>query len=85
MEFFAQYAGFLLRTVTVVVAIIVVLVVIAALRSKGRGQSHGQLQVRKLNEVYQNLRERLEQAVLDNLVDMLEYLEDVQNVYHNVG
>jgi YebC/PmpR family DNA-binding regulatory protein len=26
-----------------------------------------------------------EQAVLDNLVDMLEYLEDVQNVYHNVG
>ncbi len=65
MEFFAQYAGFLLRTVTVVVAIIVVLVVIAALRSKGRGQSHGQLQVRKLNEVYQKLRERLEQAVLD--------------------
>jgi YebC/PmpR family DNA-binding regulatory protein len=26
-----------------------------------------------------------EQGVLDNLVDMLEYLEDVQNVYHNVG
>jgi len=26
-----------------------------------------------------------EQAALDNLVDMLEYLEDVQNVYHNVG
>lgn len=26
-----------------------------------------------------------EQGVLDNLVDMLEYLEDVQNVYHNAG
>jgi YebC/PmpR family DNA-binding regulatory protein len=26
-----------------------------------------------------------EQSVLDNLVDMLEYLEDVQNVYHNAG
>jgi YebC/PmpR family DNA-binding regulatory protein len=26
-----------------------------------------------------------ERAVLDNLVDMLEYLEDVQNVYHNAG
>jgi YebC/PmpR family DNA-binding regulatory protein len=26
-----------------------------------------------------------EQRVLGNLVDMLEYLEDVQNVYHNVG
>ena len=37
VEFFAQYAGFLLRTVTVVVAIVMVLLVIAALRSKGRG------------------------------------------------
>jgi YebC/PmpR family DNA-binding regulatory protein len=26
-----------------------------------------------------------EQRVLDNLIDMLEYLEDVQNVYHNAG
>jgi YebC/PmpR family DNA-binding regulatory protein len=26
-----------------------------------------------------------EQVVFDHLVDMLEYLEDVQNVYHNVG
>jgi len=26
-----------------------------------------------------------EQVALDNLIDMLEYLEDVQNVYHNAG
>ncbi|MEZ5571134.1 MAG: YebC/PmpR family DNA-binding transcriptional regulator [Halioglobus sp.] len=26
-----------------------------------------------------------EQAVMSNLIDMLEYLEDVQNVYHNAG
>ena len=26
-----------------------------------------------------------EQVAFDNLVDMLEYLEDVQNVYHNAG
>ncbi|RLA39315.1 MAG: YebC/PmpR family DNA-binding transcriptional regulator [Gammaproteobacteria bacterium] len=26
-----------------------------------------------------------EQVALDNFIDMLEYLEDVQNVYHNVG
>jgi len=26
-----------------------------------------------------------EQRVLDNLINMLEYLEDVQNVYHNAG
>ena len=26
-----------------------------------------------------------EQSIFDNLVDMLEYLEDVQNVFHNAG
>ena len=26
-----------------------------------------------------------EQGVLENLIEMLEYLEDVQNVYHNAG
>ena len=26
-----------------------------------------------------------DQGVLENLVDMLDYLEDVQNVYHNAG
>lgn len=26
-----------------------------------------------------------EQVILDSLIDMLEYLEDVQNVYHNAG
>src|SRR3990167_9088107 len=46
VEFFAEYIGFLAKTVTLVVAILVVLVTIAALRSKGR-QSTGQLQVNK--------------------------------------
>src|SRR5690606_27615522 len=36
----------------------------AALRSKGRGQG-GELQVHKLNEFYQELRQRLQQQVLD--------------------
>ena len=26
-----------------------------------------------------------DQSVLENLVDMLDYLEDVQNVFHNAG
>jgi len=26
-----------------------------------------------------------EQAALEKFIEMLEYLEDVQNVYHNVG
>src|SRR3989338_2723547 len=65
VEFLAEYAGFLAKTVTLVVAIVVVLLVIAALRGKGRGKTSGQLQVIHLNEFYKSLQQRLEQAVLD--------------------
>lgn len=64
MEFFAEYAGFLAKTVTLVVAILVVLTAIAAMRGKGR-QGSGQLQVSKLNDFYTQLQQRVEQRVLD--------------------
>ncbi|MCS3468855.1 serine protease SohB [Pseudomonas sp. JUb42] len=64
MEFLADYASFLAKTVTLVVAIIVVLVFIAALRGKGRRRTAGQMQVTKLNDFYKGLRERLEQSLL---------------------
>ena len=63
MEFLAEYAGFLARTVTVVVAIVLVLLVVAVLRQKGQ-RSAGHLSVRKLNEFYRELREHLEDSVL---------------------
>lgn len=65
MEFLADYASFLAKTVTLVVAIVVVLVAIASLRGKGRRRAAGQLQVTKLNDFYKGLRERLEQSLLD--------------------
>jgi serine protease SohB len=65
VEFLADYASFLAKTVTLVVAIVVVLVAIASLRGKGRRRSAGQLQVTKLNDFYKGLRERLEQSLLD--------------------
>ncbi|ROM34283.1 protease SohB [Pseudomonas poae] len=65
MDFLAEYASFLAKTVTLVVAILVVLISFAALRSKGRRKSAGQLQVSKLNDFYKGLRERLESSVLD--------------------
>ncbi|MFK3789553.1 protease SohB [Pseudomonas piscis] len=65
MEFFIEYASFLAKTVTLVVAILVVLITAAALRSKGRRKGAGQLQVSKLNDFYKDLRERLEQSLLD--------------------
>jgi serine protease SohB len=64
VEFFAEYAAFLAKTVTLVVAIVVVLAALVAVRSKGR-RVVGHLQVDKLNDFYKQLRQRLEQAVLD--------------------
>ncbi len=63
MEFFAEYASFLAKTVTLVVAILVVLVALAVLRGRGR-RSSGQLQVSKLNDFYKQLHDRLQHSVL---------------------
>jgi serine protease SohB len=65
VEFLADYASFLAKTLTVVLAILVVLLTIAALRGRGRNRGSGQLNVHKLNDFYKGLRERLEQSVLD--------------------
>jgi len=59
-----DYAGFLIRALTVVVAIVVVLVAFAAVRQRGRRKGDGQLQVTRLNDFYKALRERLEQSIL---------------------
>ncbi|MBA1275046.1 protease SohB [Stutzerimonas azotifigens] len=65
MDFLADYASFLAKTVTLVVAIIVVLVAIAALRRGRAKQAGGHLEVHKLNDFYKALRERLELAIWD--------------------
>jgi serine protease SohB len=64
VEFFAEYAAFLAKTVTLVVAVLLILAAAVAARSKGR-RVVGQLQVDKLNDFYKQLRHRLEHAVLD--------------------
>ncbi|MCY1327160.1 putative protease SohB [compost metagenome] len=65
MEFLADYASFLAKTFTVLVAVVVILVVVAALRDRGRRTGGGHLDVRKLNDFYKELRERLQHSVLD--------------------
>lgn len=75
MEFLAEYASFLAKTVTLVVAILVVLVTLAALRGRGR-KTAGQLQVSKLNEFYKGLRDKLEQSLLSK--DQLKSLRKQQ-------
>jgi len=75
VEFLAEYASFLAKTVTVVVAILVVLVTLAALRGRGR-KTAGQLQVSKMNEFYKGLRDKLEQSLLSK--DQLKSLRKQQ-------
>jgi serine protease SohB len=65
VEFLIDYAGFLLRTLTLVAAIVAVVVVVAGARHKGGAKSHGQLQVQRLNDFYKALRTRLQQSMLD--------------------
>jgi serine protease SohB len=76
VDFLAEYASFLAKTVTLVIAILIVLAAFASLRSKGRRKSAGQLQVSKLNDFYKGLRERLEQSLLDK--DRLKALRKEQ-------
>ena len=76
MEFLADYASFLAKTVTLVIAIVVVLVAVAALRGKGRRRTAGQLQVNKMNEFYKGLRDKLEQSLLSK--DQLKSLRKQQ-------
>lgn len=64
MEFLADYAGFLARTVTIVAAILVVVTMIASLRQRER-RSMGQLDVERLNDFYADLRDSLRAEVLD--------------------
>jgi serine protease SohB len=63
MEILFSYLGFLARVATVVIALMVVIAFISAVRRRGR-QSPGQLRVKKLNDFFLGLQQRLEQAVL---------------------
>ena len=65
MEFLADYASFLAKTITLVAAILVVLIAIASMR-RGRGkQGGGHLEVHKLTDFYKSMRERLEQSLIE--------------------
>ena len=63
MEVLFSYLGFLARVATVVIALMVVIAFISAVRRRGRQES-GQLRVKKLNDFFLGLQQRIEQAVL---------------------
>ncbi|MCK9237052.1 MAG: protease SohB [Thiopseudomonas sp.] len=64
MDFILDYAGFLLRAVTVIIVVVVILAFAAS--AKGRGRSkEGSLHVKSLNEFYGDLKQQLQAELLD--------------------
>ena len=62
MEFLTEYAGFLLKTLTIVIAIIVVVAMVANGKKKSRP---GDLVVTKLNDGYDAMKAELDLQLLD--------------------
>lgn len=66
-EFFADYGLFLLKVLTIVIAIIVVIVAIVAAASRGRKESaSGKVNITRLNEQFDDMRDTLSLALLDD-------------------
>ncbi|CAA0118908.1 putative protease SohB [BD1-7 clade bacterium] len=66
MEFLAEYGLFLLKAVTIVVSIIVVFGAVIAIgsRSKGGGLHSGHVDVKKLNEKFEDYERELRSAIM---------------------
>ena len=64
MEILFGYLEFLAKVATVVIAVIVVFGALSAIRRRGR-HSPGQLRVKKLNEFFSDLQQRLELSMLN--------------------
>lgn len=65
VEFFSEYGLFLAKTVTWVLAIGLVLAMIAAAAQKRRKPSDGEIEVESLNDHFTELKETLEDHILD--------------------
>lgn len=66
MEFFTEYGLFLAKTVTLVVALLIVIatIVSAMHKDKGGDDSDGELQVRRLNDKYRQLKESIQARMM---------------------
>jgi serine protease SohB len=66
MEFIHEYGLFLAKAVTIVVAIIIIIVTIASLLLRGKQRiADGHIEIKHLNERLQEVRESLQQVLLD--------------------
>lgn len=65
LEFLVDYGTFLVKSVTVVAALLVVVSGMVAIASKPKRGAHGFLEVTKLNDKFQEMKEMLEYHVMD--------------------
>ncbi len=63
LEFLLEYGLFLAKSVTVLVVILVVVGSIAALAQKSRPHDDGHIEVKHLNQRFDNMRDALRQVV----------------------
>ncbi|WP_066963816.1 protease SohB [Microbulbifer sp. Q7] len=66
MEFLSEYGLFLAKVVTVVVALLVVIGIVVANRSHMKDRQPGHIAVTHLNDRYQDMKETLLEAVMDD-------------------
>ena len=66
MEFLTDYGLFLAKTITFVIAFGAVVAIAVAAGSRSQGKEKGQVEVKKLNEKYEDLVENLELAILSD-------------------
>ncbi len=64
MEFLADYGLFLAKTITFVVAFAVIVLIAVAASSRNQNKEKGQIEVKKLNDKFEELQENLEHSIL---------------------
>lgn len=67
-EFFYEYGLFLLKAMTVVIAIVAVIIAIVAAGSRGKKETEGKIEVKKLNEQLDAYKTSVRHAVLEETV-----------------
>lgn len=65
MEFLADYGLFLAKTLTLVIAILVIIGFAVAAGMKNKKLPEGQVEVRRLNDHYDDIKDMMESALLD--------------------